>query len=451
MRNLTTFFSSSLTKKNSLILILTFTVIVVLDSTVVKFASYTGQQFQTSWNVQIFIAFSFVFSIISILFLYMTRKTSAGSFYTMPINIKYLRGFFFFSQTTTISIMSILILQMILSNKYNIIFVRAETYLAYISTLIFLIFLVFLFIGWFKSKRNYIIMLFTISFSLLIINLIISLIYLDSYFSSSVKQIIQPYQITSFVTNFGGSFFHQQIAFAHDILSILSFSFMWISTAILLSHYRYKIGKIKYFILILIPLIYYLFPFEGYFGNMFFSLILDYPITFAIIYILIFSATKQIGALFFSIFFLIASTLIAKSKVRQSILFTAIGMVIIFGSLDIATLQYSVYPPFGLITTAFMPLGAYLLFIGILSSAQNISRNIQIRKELYKNANSQLDLIKIIGMAQMEKELLKRYKSISKYTGISEEVDKMDQDEVREIVHDVVTELLTTKKIRKSF
>ena len=121
-------------------------------------------------------------------------------------------------------------------------------------------------------------------------------------------------------------------------------------------------------------------------------------------------------------------------------------MAIIFGSLNIATLQYSVSPPFGLITTAFMPLGSYLLFIRILSSAQNISRNIQLRKELYKSANSQLDLIKIIGMAQMEKELLKRYKSISKYTSISEEVDKLDQDEVTEIVHDVVDELLTKKK-----
>ena len=253
------------------------------------------------------------------------------------------------------------------------------------------------------------------------------------------------------MTNFGGSSLHQQMAFAYDILFILSFSFMWIATAILLSHYRFKMGRIKYFILISIPLIYYLFPFEAYFGNIFFSLILDYPISFTIIYILIFSATKQIGALFFSIFFLIASTLIAKSKIRQSILFSAVGMAIIFGSLEIATLQYTVYPPFGLITAAFMPLGLYLLFIEILSSAQNISRNIAIRKELYKTANSQLDLLKIIGMAQMEKELLKRYKSIAKHTSISEELNNLDQTEIREIVYDVLNELSTTKKnIRKS-
>ena len=44
----------------------------------------------------------------------------------------------------------------------------------------------------------------------------------------------------------------------------------------------------------------------------------------------------------------------------------------------------------------------------------------------------------------MEKELLKRYKSISKYTSIQEEADKLDQYEIREIMHDVVNELLTS-------
>jgi hypothetical protein len=254
--------------------------------------------------------------------------------------------------------------------------------------------------------------------------------------------------MTSFVTNFGGSALNQKLSTAFDIFSILSFSYMWIATAILLSHYRYKLGKIKYFVLICIPLIYYLFPFEAYFGNVFFSFILDSPIIYSIIYVLLFSATKQIGALFFSLFFLIASILVAKSKVRQSILISGIGMAIIFGTLEIATLQYTVYPPFGLITAACMPLGSYLLFIGILSSAQNISRNIELRKELYKNTNSQLSLLKEIGMAQMEKELLKKYQSITKHSSISEDVYhvNLEQGEIKEIIRDVLNELSNTNR-----
>ncbi len=443
-------FSFSLTKKTALILILTFTTIVVIDSTILKFAAYTGIQLPTSSNVGIFLTFSIIFSVMSIFFMYTTKRYQSS--YTLPINIKYFRGLFFLSQIITLLILLSIFLQMTLSNKYNIYLVRAETYIAYISTLVFLILLVIIFVGWFKSKRNYLILLFAISFSLLSINTVVSLIYLDSYFSRPIKSDIQPYPITSFVTNFGGSLFSQKLSVIYDMLSVLSFSFMWIATTILLSHYRYKLGKIKYLTLVSIPLLYFLFPFEGYSGNVFFSFILDSPAIFGIIYVLTFSATKQIGALFFSIFYLISSALVAKSKVRQSILISGIGIAIIFGSLEIATLQYSVYPPFGLITAAFMPLGSYLLFIGILSSAQYISRNIEIRKELYKRANSQFDLLKTIGMAQMENEFIKRYKLVAKSTSMEKNRYNVDleQGEIREIIHDVLNEFSNTQKWKKN-
>jgi hypothetical protein len=229
---------------------------------------------------------------------------------------------------------------------------------------------------------------------------------------------------------------------------------MWIATSLLLSHYRYKLGKIKYFVFICIPLIYYIFPFEFYVGNVFFSFILDSPVIFGITYILIFSATKQIGALFFSIFFMVASTLVAKSKIRQSILLSGIGIAIIFGSFEIATLQYSVYPPFGLVTAVFMPVGSYLLFIGILSSAQFIAQNVELRKDLYKNANRNLDLLKDIGRAQMENELLKRYKSAAKRTYMTNNINNtyninLEQGQIKEIIHDVMNEISTYRKSEK--
>ncbi|HET7643991.1 MAG TPA: hypothetical protein VFK40_10825, partial [Nitrososphaeraceae archaeon] len=165
----------------------------------------------------------------------------------------------------------------------------------------------------------------------------ISLIYLDSYFSRaiSIYSEIKAYNIAIFVTNFAVLSFNQKLSIIYDIISILSFSFMWLATAILLSHYRYKLGKIKYFILIAIPLIYYLSSFETYFEYVFLSLILDSPTISAIFYIIVWNLTGQIGALFFSLSFLIASTLVATNKVRQSLLISGIGMAIVFGSLEI--------------------------------------------------------------------------------------------------------------------
>ena len=124
-------FSSGLTKKTTLILILTITTVVVIDSTILKFAAYTGIQLPTSSNVGIFLAFSIIFSIMSIFFMYITKHYQAS--YTWPININYFRGFFFLGQILTLLILLSIILQMTLSNKYNIYLVpRRNLYRLYI-------------------------------------------------------------------------------------------------------------------------------------------------------------------------------------------------------------------------------------------------------------------------------------------------------------------------------
>ena len=70
-------------------------------------------------------------------------------------------------------------------------------------------------------------------------------------------------------------------------------------------------------------------------------------------------------------------------------------MALLFGSIEIATLQYKIYPPYGLVTEAIMPLGAYLLLVGIFTSATNIARDAKLRKQFYKSAVSQFNLLKI--------------------------------------------------------
>jgi hypothetical protein len=239
---------------------------------------------------------------------------------------------------------------------------------------------------------------------------------------------------------------------AFDALSVSSFLLMWIATAIFLSQYRHKMGRIKFFLLISIPLIYYIFPFQSYFGDVFFPLLQSSPVSFSIIYILIFSATKQVGALLFSLAFWAASTLVYDDRVRKSLLMSSIGMAILFGSIEIAPLQYHVYPPYGLVTEAFIPLGTYLLFVGIFTSAKNISRDAEVRKEFYKSAASQLTLLKAIGVSQMEKELENQVKFVQKRSRVSEKEEELHVEEqhleeasVKEILHDVLNELYYSK------
>ena len=90
-----------------------------------------------------------------------------------------------------------------------------------------------------------------------------------------------------------------------------------------------------------------------------------------------------------------------------------------------------------------MPLGAYFLFIGIFTAATSVARDAKLRKEFYKSAMSQFNLLKTIGITQMEKELLKEYKPILARSNELEEpqYQPLEPSDVKEIIHDVLQEL----------
>lgn len=153
------------------------------------------------------------------------------------------------------------------------------------------------------------------------------------------------------------------------------------------------------------------------------------------------------GALLFSLTFWTAAALVYDDRVRQSLLLSSLGMAILFGSLEITPLQYRVFPPYGLITEAFIPVGLYLLIVGTFTSAKHISRDSEVRKEIYKNASSQLTLLKAIGVSEMEKELEVQAKSIEKRLKPFETTDVPDlkDADIKDILHDVLTELYYSK------
>lgn len=436
----------TLNKKTALAFILIFTSIVVFDSSIDTFCSYSGVELPSSLNVAIFITFYAVFVMSSIILLKSVKIMSRTL-----LHFRYFQAIIIATQILSGAFMLVIILQMLLTNKYSISLLEAQTYLSHFSALVFLSLLTFFFARWFTSKRSHIVVLYALAFSLASINVVISFLYLETYLSVSVLADVPVMPITAYVINFGALPFPESLSPTFDALSLSSFLFMWIATALILSQYRYKMGKIKYFTLMVIPLVYYIFPFQNYFGDAFFALLQSYPVFISIVYILIFSATRQVGALLFSLAFWTTSTLVYEDRMRKSLLICSIGIAILFGSIDRSPLQFHTYPPYGLVTEAFIPLGTYLLFVGIFTSATQISRDSELRKEFYRNASSQLSLLKSIGVSQMEKELEKKYKimgmKVSKLPGINQvnPSEAYSEENVKEILHEVLNELYYSK------
>ena len=213
------------------------------------------------------------------------------------------------------------------------------------------------------------------------INVVVTLWYLDSYFSSPLRPDRSWYSIISIVINHRASPSTDSLSLLFYALYLSSFLVMRIATSILLIQYRHRMGNVRYFLIMRVPVLYYIFPFQTYFVGILFSLILSSNVVFTIMYIVMFSATKQVGAFVLSLSFWTSAKLLYDVQVRKSILMSAIGIAILFGSTQITPLQYRVYPPYGLVTEVFMPLGAYVLLAGIFTAATYLSHDARLRKE----------------------------------------------------------------------
>ncbi len=205
----------SLNKWTSLAFILIFAGIAVFESIIIKFSSYSGVEFPMWSNITIFVIFFTIFAISTTLLLisvektrsrYRDKQSSSGDVY--------FRGIIIATQILTVTIILMIIFQMIFHDKYSLILLQLQTFLSRLSGLVFLSALIILFVGWLISKKNYIIMLYSLSFCLLTINLMVSLVYLiyvQSYLTFPLPDV-KPFPIVMYAANIPGSIFTESFS-----------------------------------------------------------------------------------------------------------------------------------------------------------------------------------------------------------------------------------------------
>ncbi|MGA8737427.1 MAG: hypothetical protein WB501_00230, partial [Nitrososphaeraceae archaeon] len=195
-------FTFDLNKKISFIFILTIASIIIIDSSIVEFYSFSGVRTSSAVNVVIFIAFSIVFAFSGILLVNCVRTITSKTTYKLPKNLRKFHYIIFGTLILTIALISITIFQIIAFNKYHIMLLHIVTFISHVSALVFAIPLVFILAKWFKSRRNYIILLYILTFSLVSVNIVVSLTYYENILLRSYATEIKPYRISTYVTGF---------------------------------------------------------------------------------------------------------------------------------------------------------------------------------------------------------------------------------------------------------
>ena len=141
----------------------------------------------------------------------------------------------------------------------------------------------------------------------------------------------------------------------------------WIATSLLMRHHSTRLGTIKSWLVVGVPLAYFLIQFAPSFLNLFNEFSSSDPVTFEIIRNFVFGLSRTVGGILFGIAFWTISRRIGQTPVREYMIISAYGFILLFVSNQAIFLVNYNYPPFGLATISYVGLSSFLVLIGIYS------------------------------------------------------------------------------------
>jgi hypothetical protein len=283
------------------------------------------------------------------------------------------------------------------------------------------------------------------------INAIDSLIFFNVVLSEKSTIINSELEVI-FQVGFEPGTFMSLVAMIQTTSMVGYFVLTWAGTILLLIHHMKRVGKIKFWILVTLPLIYFM----SYYINLYEVTNPDSPVTQAlssnfIIPILLFTYSIALCGILFGIaFYSIARSIKENKEIRIFMLITAYGFVLFFNAADATVLQAG-YPPFGLANVSFVGLSAFLIFVGLYSSAISVSKDVQLRSFIKKSVKDEAKFLASIGTAQMQEELEKRIMTITRDK--SEEISQFDEispslseDEMKRYLEEVIREVESSRQ-----
>jgi hypothetical protein len=425
---------TSLRHKGFFLIFVLIIVTLLVDTSIKKISSFTGG-FGTETDLVIFILMILVYGVGQ----YLILKILSGSRLHFQISYKIIR----LSQYVLIALLAAIAWQIIFTGGYSSILLKITIWINYILLIILTGLLSFRFLVWSIPNRNKVVLAYAIAMGVLSASGIFTVLYINNALSGQrdieyIQSLKSPIAIVASVQNiFSSSYF---------VISVAAFILTWFATVLLLNHYSKKLGMIKYWILVLIPLIYFLSQFESIFLNIFVFLRKEDPILFGVIYSLIFSATKPVGGILFGIAFWSTSRNIESKVVKNYLVISAYGMILLFTANQPVGLTLIPYPPFGLVTISFLGLASYLVFIGIFSTSMSVALDTKLRTMIRKTALDESKFVETIGTSEMEKLVERRVQymiskteaNFKKETGIE---PSLTESEAKEYIKIVLEEL----------
>src|SRR5918995_4757406 len=376
----------------------------IIDTLLNTVADFIFEGLVTFWGVTLFFILAFIYVMGQYVILqYLKSKTRDARSKSPFLNATH--------KTVTViqlflsAILVYLIFQIAFAREYSLTHLILVTIVSYSLNAVLLLLFAGRLFKWFRSHKNsMVVMLYGVSAIMLALAVILAmtadlrnLLTKDTVITPQSPVVYPPLDEGTFSTLLSDIYHYTDIA---------STLLVWVSTVLLLHYYSSRLTKsarIKYWILITLPIIYYLSTFVG-----FFDLYVAESMSEAYYFYLYVSLNSTAAAILFGLAFrMVAKTIRHNSAVRDYMAISAFGFVLLFIS-NQSTLIASPYPPFGFLTVGFMGLSAYLIYVGIYSAAVSMSEDTKLRQSIRRSAIEDSKMLVSIGAAQIQEQLERR-------------------------------------------
>ena len=403
MVRLKTILFPSISNRQATLVIIILVAFLIPDTMINTVSDFLVPQITSVWGISFFVVISIVFAISQYLllrFVWLKTKDIRSKSFLFNGLQKIVIG----SQYILLLIIVMIVFQILFLSQFYTAFLIWSTVINLLLTISLLGILARqLFLWYLYYKRgSFVILSYAVGFVIMSMTFSLALL-LDLHSLSSKQDIVTPNSEVIFPDFDDANWLLLIFHYVYQYSDLISFIFIWGASALLLLHYRKRVGLVKFWLIISLPLIYYLGSIVEVVGI--YEPQSDTEFYFFYLYISLYSIA---GGLMFGITFIAIARKIDNPRIKGYMTLTAFGFILLYISSPM-TLVATSYPPFGIASLSFSGLACYLLLIGLYSTAVTLSQHAQLRKSIRSSINEQHSkLMDGIGMSELQREIDKR-------------------------------------------
>ncbi len=417
-----------------LVIMAILAVVLTVESQIGTIADFIPEQLDSSQGIAAFIGIWAIVTVTQYYILaFVKHNNKESKARTGSLNL--IHSFVTIAQFLLTGIIALVILQILIAQEYNTSMLYITLSISYGLWIVTLGLLAKAFFSWYKLRKNLMVLIFGLSMVAYVINGVFGL-YSEVDGLAKRSSIIRTGDVAIFPES------PSSINNVYQIASSVGYVLTWIATVMLLRPYIEKLGKLKFWSIMVVTMGYYLISFPlfslGYYAPS--------ENSDAMTNILIFSLSAIFTGILFGVAFLsVARTLKIGTPARNYMIIAAYGFLLFYiaGS---AFVSQAAYPPYGLISVSITGLSCYLIYNGLYFSAISVSQDMTLRQSIRKSVMEQSKLLDSMGSAEMERELQKLVLTVAKKTSAAM-ADKsgveasLKEDEMKSYMELVMNEL----------